>query len=121
MSDSKNSLERTNQDSEGVVAAGLGAFLKGRGYSPSTIRNYIGALHHFRTWLDLQGRSLLPISAQDTREFMTNHIPECNCQKPIVKNMIEVRAALNQVMMYLGKNPKEKPASAVDDDPSGRN
>ncbi len=77
-------------------------YLKQRGYSYSTRHSYLSSSKHFLCWLDTRPRSQKKINSDSIQSFLREHLPVCRCPMPVHKNLITVRAALNQMLFMEG-------------------
>lgn len=67
--------------------------LVARGHRPDAIHQYVFAAEHFGRWL---GRKSITYAAVD--RFIASHLPGCVCEKPAVRYIHTVRAALNRLL-----------------------
>ncbi|HUE72276.1 MAG TPA: site-specific integrase [Pirellulaceae bacterium] len=68
-----------------------------RGYSSSTLREYVSAADHFGRWL---GRR--PPNQAMARHFLQRHLLVCRCRGPVILSMRRCRRALNHLLVMIG-------------------
>jgi site-specific recombinase XerD len=79
-------------------------YLKARGHRDSTRHAYCSALSHFMRWFAKESSRGEPINSMTVDAFLRRHLPVCHCLPHAYKEYKTVRAALNQLLVYLGKN-----------------
>jgi len=77
------------------------AQLQPRGYARNTIRNSLGAVEHFGSWLRAHGHSLSEVSADVVHSFLHKHLPKCQCPRPSPNKIGIVRPALNYLLRLM--------------------
>jgi hypothetical protein len=82
----------------------LESYLTERGHRGGTLRIYLEAALHFIGWLTEQHSTSQAIDAEMGRDFLENHLPECRCSYPAPRHLKTVRAALNQLLLMVGKD-----------------
>jgi len=78
------------------------AHLQGRGYSASTIPQYVRAAEHFARWLGRSGRTIEDANAALVGDFVERHLSRCRCPAPRSRTLYCVRAALYQLLAVVG-------------------
>src|SRR5262245_53570433 len=73
------------------------AFLAGRGYSATTLREYVSAAEHFGRWL---GRR--PLNQAAVRQFLCRHLPVCHCRWPAIRTTRRSGPALHHLLAMSG-------------------
>jgi len=87
--------------------------LQGRGYARSTIRNALGAVEHFGSWLRGQGLAPSAVSRERVHSFLHVHLPRCRCAPPSPTEVRDVRPALNYLLRLLrDREPSAAPPGA---------
>jgi site-specific recombinase XerD len=89
----------------GALASVLPAYLKhleDRGYSRSTIQQYVQAAEHFGRWLGHEGRTTADVDAVVIDGFVTQHLSRCRCPTPCSRTVHGIRAALHQLLVVVG-------------------
>ena len=100
-----------------IVGNPIGAVLRqyvdhlaARGHRPDALHQYVFAAEHFGRWL---GRKAITHATVD--QFIASHLPDCRCEKPAVRYVNTVRAALNRLLEMRGvarPDPVAPPAVA---------
>ena len=85
----------------GIIFESFVDDLRARGHTPNTIRNYVGAVEHFGTWLKPQGISLKDIRQRHVRLFLGEHLSRCHCPKPSSCALTICRPALARLVDWL--------------------
>ena len=103
---------------QGALAPHMDAYsahlLRGR-YAAKTIRTYVTGVAHFAHWVQL---CALPVQLLDEREverFLGNHLPRCDCPRPVLLEHRDLRAALGHLLGVL----REQGAIAASAPPAG--
>jgi len=91
--------QRIRQNPHGLVLEQFAEYLSGRGYSPSTVHQYVFTAEHFCRWL---GRRR--ISRHSANQFVKTHLPVCRCKLPASRTIKTVRAALNRLLEMAGND-----------------
>jgi integrase/recombinase XerD len=73
-----------------------------RGYSTSTIHQYVHATEHFGRWLTRAGRSVADSDAAVVEEFLSRHLSRCRCRMVRTRTIHTVRAALHRLLAVIG-------------------
>jgi site-specific recombinase XerD len=90
----------------GGVLDKYAAQLQSRGYARNTIRNCLGAVEHFGSWLRGQGLPASAIRGDRVRSFLHGHLPKCRCAPPSPTDIRIVRPALNYLVRLMrGQEP----------------
>ena len=76
--------------------------LEARGYRPSAIWGYRGALKHFLSWAEPVG-DRLEVSKAAVRRFLNGHLADCKCRGRVQRGMVTNRSALNHLLTILGE------------------
>ena len=87
-----------------VLAPHLDAFTAhlqiGR-YAVNTTRSYVAGIAHFAYWMT---QSNLPVQVLDehaVERFLIDHLPHCDCPKPVIRSYRDLRAALGHLLHIL--------------------
>ena len=87
-----------------VLAPHLDAFTAhlqiGR-YAVNTTRSYVAGIAHFAYWMT---QSNLPVQVLDehaVERFLIDHLPHCDCPKPVMRSYRDLRAALGHLLHVL--------------------
>jgi len=89
----------------GIVGDYLGRLVE-RGYSTSTIHQYVQSAEHFGRWLVRSGTGVASADAILVEDFLIRHLPRCRCQAPRNRTTYSVRAALRQLLAAIGVDPR---------------
>ncbi|NDY94374.1 tyrosine-type recombinase/integrase [Wenzhouxiangella limi] len=76
-------------------------WLDERGYATSTSRAYILCLTHFARWASDLGVTCETLSCSTIARFIDEHLPCCDCPRPVQRSRAQVRAALRQLQPAL--------------------
>ena len=76
-------------------------YLCERRHAPNTIQNYLGCLAHFGRWMSQCELSIECIGEELVRRFLDDHLPQCDCARPVCRNRVELRAALGHLLLVL--------------------
>jgi site-specific recombinase XerD len=76
--------------------------LEARGYRPSAIWGYRGALKHFLSWAEPVG-DRLEVSKAAVRRFLNGHLADCRCRGRVQRGIVTIRSALNHLLTILGE------------------
>jgi integrase/recombinase XerD len=74
--------------------------LEARGYRPSAIWGYRGALKHFLSWAV---GDRLEVNKAAVRRFLNGHLADCKCRGRIQRGIVTIRSALNHLLTILGE------------------
>lgn len=85
----------------GIIFESFVGDMRARGHTSNTIRNYVGAVEHFGTWLKLQGVSLTDIRQHHVRLFLGEHLSRCHCPKPASCALAICRPAMIRLVDWL--------------------
>ena len=102
----------------GALAPHMDAYgahlLHGR-YAANTTKKYVAGVAHFAHWVQ---QCALPVRLLDEREverFLGNHLPRCDCSRPVLLEHRDLRAALGHLLEVL----REQGAIAASAPPAG--
>jgi len=74
------------------------------GYASNTINNYLAGLTHFAHWLTLDNIDVKSIDEKLIQQFLNDHLPRCNCEKPAFHDAKDLHAALGHLLVQLRAN-----------------
>jgi integrase/recombinase XerC len=87
-----------------ALAPHLDAFVahlrRGR-YATQTAKTHILGVAHFARWMTQCSLPVSLLNEQTTRQFMSNHLPRCNCPPPVLRLRTDLRAALGLLLVVL--------------------
>ena len=66
-------------------------------------RRYLASVVHFGHWLDHEGLKQSDVDAGLIAQFLSVHLPQCTCTRPVPLRLIEVRAVLHLLLDLLQK------------------
>jgi site-specific recombinase XerD len=97
----------TNWLLESQMSAYVDAFslrlTEGR-YASVTVDTYIGCLAHFAHWSTQAGIDIHRIDEKVVQQFLDEHLPHCDCAKPVRRVRGDSRAALAHLLVVLRAN-----------------
>ena len=69
-------------------------YLAERRYASQTVGSYLGCLAHFARWTTRCRLNIRQIDEDAVRRFLDDHLPHCDCAKPVRVDRRDLRAAL---------------------------
>jgi len=75
-----------------------------RRYASHTVGSYLGCLAHFARWTARYRRDVRWIDESVVRRFLDEHLPRCNCARPVRGTRRDLRAALAHLLVVLRAN-----------------
>ena len=75
-----------------------------RRYASRTVGNYLGCLAHFARWTTRCRLNIRQIDEDAVRRFLDDHLPRCDCAKPVRVDRCDLRAALGHWLVVLRAN-----------------
>ncbi len=101
MQNSESTVRPNTVEIRGLVRH-YAATLEARGYRSSVVAAYSAAVAHFISWA-APDSARLEINKAAVRNFLYEHLGECNCQGRVQHGEVTVRAALNRLLdMFSG-------------------
>ncbi len=97
----------TDRIFESQLAPYVDAFthhLSERGYSSHTVGNYLACIAHFARWTSRCRLDIHGIDEDLVRRFLDDHLPHCNCARPVQRTHHHLRAALGHLLVVLRTN-----------------
>ena len=91
-------------DPNNILAEVIGtfrAYLEAGRFKTTVTRIYLGTAIHFGDWLRAEGISVEAVSEETVRHFLFDHLPKCQCTRPIPRGFLASRAALNHLLTVL--------------------
>ncbi len=76
-------------------------YLCERRRASKTIRKYLGCLAHFGRWMNQCQLNIKCIDEELVRRFLDEHLPQCDCARPVCRNRVALRAALGHLLLVL--------------------
>jgi len=67
----------------------------------SGYRRYVASVIHFGHWLSAENCAPGPIDEAIVSRFLSEHLPQCSCHRPVSLELIGNRAALNHLIRVL--------------------
>lgn len=78
-------------------------FTEGR-YASATIDTYLGCIAHFAHWSTQTGIDIYGIDEKVVQQFLDEHLPHCNCARPVHRVRRDLHAALSHLLVVLRAN-----------------
>jgi integrase/recombinase XerC len=79
-------------------------YLAERRYASHTIDKYITSVEHFARWSTLCGLNINRIDEKVVLQFLNEHLPRCECARPVYRVRQDLRAALGHLLVVLRVN-----------------
>ncbi len=76
-------------------------YLSERSFAPHTIDTNLGCVAHFGRWMSQCRLDIHRIDGDVVRRFLDNHLPRCECARPVRRTRPELRAALGHLLVVL--------------------
>jgi site-specific recombinase XerD len=73
-------------------------------YASNTIDNYLAGLTHFAHWITQCNLDVKSIDEKLIQQFLDDHLPRCNCEKPAFHDAKDLHAALGHLLVLLRAN-----------------
>ena len=73
-------------------------------YASNTINNYLAGLTHFAHWISQCNIDVKSIDETLIQQFLYDHLPHCNCEKPVFQDRKDLHAALGHLLVLLRAN-----------------
>jgi hypothetical protein len=70
-------------------------------YASYTVGSHLGCLAHFERWTSRCRLNIRQIDEEAVRRFLDDHLPRCNCAKPVRVDRRDLRAALGHWLVVL--------------------
>jgi len=70
-------------------------------YASNTTVKYLGSIAHLARWMTLCGLSVQRLDESAIEQFLSKHLPRCDCPKPVVRVHDDLRAACNHLLDML--------------------
>jgi hypothetical protein len=78
-------------------------FTEGR-YTSATIATHFGCIAHFAHWSTQAGIDIHDIDEKVVHQFLNEHLPHCDCAKPVHRVRSDLHAALGHLLVVLRAN-----------------
>ncbi|WP_293604507.1 site-specific integrase [Polaromonas sp. UBA4122] len=75
-------------------------FRRGR-YATNTTQRYVAGIAHFARWMTQQGLPIQRLDEHAVEQFLSEHLPRCDCPTPVVRVHGDLRAALGHLLEVL--------------------
>ena len=79
----------------------LSQYLSERRYAPNTISTYLGCVAHFGRWMNQCQLDIRQINEDLVQRFLDDHLPRCDCARPVRRTRRDLRAALKHLLVVL--------------------
>ncbi|MDO9046277.1 MAG: tyrosine-type recombinase/integrase [Methylobacter sp.] len=73
-------------------------------YASNTVDNHLAGLTHFAHWITQCNIDVKSINEKLIQQFLDDHLPRCNCEKPAFYNAKDLRGALGHLLVLLRAN-----------------
>lgn len=83
------------------------SFLTGNGYVSASISQYIAVVIHFSWWQRQRGCNCIQISMKDKTDFISLHLPDCQCPRSFHRSKKEVAAALSHWIRLVSQHTED--------------
>jgi len=72
-----------------------------RRYASHTISTYLGCVAHFARWMSQCRLDIQRMDEDVVRRFLDDHLPRCECARPVRRTHGDLRAALKHLLVVL--------------------
>jgi hypothetical protein len=72
-----------------------------RCYQAKRVRRYVASVFHFGDWLRSEDWAVQNVDEAVVGRFNSDHLPRCTCPRPVQRNPIINKAALNHLIRIL--------------------
>ena len=79
----------------------MSPYLSERRYSPQTVDTYLGCIAHFAHWMSDHRLRVHRLDEGVVRRFLDEHLPSCDCPRPVRRTRNDLRAALGHLLVVL--------------------
>jgi site-specific recombinase XerD len=76
-------------------------YLSERRYAPHTVDTYLSCVAHFARWMNQCGLAPHHLDEDVVRRFLDDHLPRCECARPVLRIHRNLRAALGHLLVVL--------------------
>lgn len=73
-------------------------------YASNTVNNYLAGLTHFAHWVSQCNIDVKSLDETLIQQFLDDHLPRCNCEKPVFHDRKDLHAALGHLLVLLRAN-----------------
>lgn len=73
-------------------------------YAPATIATHLGCIAHFVHWSTQAGIDIHDVNEKVVQRFLDEHLPHCDCAKPVHRVRGDLHAALGHLLVVLRAN-----------------
>jgi site-specific recombinase XerD len=77
------------------------SYLQSGRYTINTTKRYVACIAHFAYWMDQNKLKVQALDERAVEEFLTDHLPLCNCPSPVVRFQRDLQAALMHLLYAL--------------------
>lgn len=70
-------------------------------YASTTAKGYITGIAHFAHWMTQQDLPVHSLDEQVVEQFLNEHLPRCDCPRPVLRVFRDLRAALGHLLEIL--------------------
>jgi len=79
-------------------------YLSERRYTSHTIDAYLSCIAHFARWMSQCQLDVHRLDEEVVRWFLEDHLPQCDCARPVRRTRSDLRAALRHLLVVLRVN-----------------
>ena len=79
----------------------LSYYLSERRYAPQTVDTHLGCIAHFAHWMSDCRLRVHGLDEGVVRRFLDEHLPSCDCPRPVRLTRNDLRAALGHLLVVL--------------------
>jgi integrase/recombinase XerC len=76
-------------------------YLSERRYSRHTVDTYLSCFAHFAYWMRRRRLAVHRLNDGTVRRFLDEHLPNCECPRPVCRTRKDLRAALGHLLVVL--------------------
>jgi integrase/recombinase XerC len=85
-------------------------------YGDKTTKKYVAGIAHFSHWMTQHDILVQGLDGYTVKRFLNEHIPCCDCPKPVMRSVGDLRAALGHLLVVLrGQGAISLPQSPTGD------
>ena len=84
-------------------------------YADGTTKKYVAGIAHFSHWMTQNDLLVQSLDGYAVKRFLNEHLPRCDCPKPVIRVAGDLRAALGHLLVVL----REQGAILLPPSPTG--
>lgn len=82
-------------------AVAFAAHLRRGRYAATTVKGYVAGIAHFARWMTVCNLPVRLLDENVVEQFLGNHLPRCDCPRPVMCVHDDLRAALGHLLNVL--------------------